>query len=92
MKQDENKKTLVTYAIEKALLKIGKPEFEFVVSKLEEQNFNLEQGYENPEGMKRILQDIYGGSYKTILKNIEKELAEYSNEKGYVEFLKIMKK
>jgi len=92
MEQDENKKTLVTYAIEKALLKIGKPEFEFVESELKKQNFNLQEGYENPEGLRRILQEIYGEAYKTILNNIENELGEHSNKKGYIEFLKIMKK
>jgi hypothetical protein len=87
------KKALLAFAVESVLLKMGKPEYERVVYKLEnDYNCYIPDCHENPEFLKRILQDIYGNSYDAILDKIRTELGEFVSQKYFEDFLQILEK
>lgn len=88
MDEDNAKKALLTFAVESTLLKIGKPEYEKVVSKLEkEYNCYIPDCHENPEFLKRVLQDIYGNAYDDIINEIRTELGEFISQKYFNDFI-----
>jgi len=91
--ENNAKKALLTFAVESTLLKIGKPEYEKVVSKLEnEYNCYIPDCHENPEFLKRVLQDIYGNSYDAILDKIRAELGEFASQRYFEDFLQELKR
>src|SRR6185312_13910623 len=72
-------KAMVTVAIEKVLLDIGKPIYDKVLKTLYEKHHSyLPDCYEHPEYLVDVLRQTYGFSYKFIIKNIELELIEFS--------------
>ena len=88
MDEDNAKKALLTFAVESTLLKIGKPEYEKVVSKLEkEYNCYIPDCHENPEFLKRVLQDIYGNAHDDIINEIRTELGEFISQKYFNDFI-----
>jgi len=76
------KKALVALSIETVLLKMGKQVFDEVNSRLYE-NYccYIPDCFENPEYLKRVLQDLYGKSSATIIQSIKKELEEFAEQK-----------
>ncbi len=91
--ENNAKKALLTFAVESTLLKIGKPEYEKVVYKLEsEYNCYIPDCHENPEFLKRVLQDIYGNSYDIILDEIRTELGEFISQKYFEDFLQALQR
>ncbi len=89
---NEIKKALVSTSIEKVLLDIGKPILEEVTGRLYK-NYNcyLPDCYEHPEYLKIILQDLFGNVHLHIIKLINKELEEFSNQKPIEEFLCVIR-
>lgn len=90
---DNIDKAFLAFCIEIVLLRMGKPQYEKVVSKLEkEYKCYLPDCHKNPEFLKRILQDIFGDSYDDVLKEIKIEIGEIGSKKYYIDFLKAMEK
>ena len=90
---DEHKtrQALVTIAVEKSLLKVGKPVYDLVLSRLKEKyDCYLPDCYEHPEYLGEILRGLYGNSHKIIVESINSELMEFSNYDGIASFLKIV--
>lgn len=92
MVQDDTvKKALVGLAIEKALLDIGRPVLDQVIRKLEkEYNCYIFDCYNNPEMLYRILKEIYGNSYKTIVGSIKKNLDEFAYQEPISRFISVI--
>ena len=84
-------KAIVTVAIEKVLLDIGKPTYDKVLRALyTEYHSYLPDCYDHPEYLADVLRQTYGRSYKSIIKNIERELIEFSYKHKIQNFLTIM--
>jgi|SRR6185437_15106117 hypothetical protein len=84
-------KAMVTVAIEKVLLDIGKPTYDKVLKTLyTEYDSYLPDCYDHPEYLASVLRQTYGVSYKSIIKNIELELIEFSYKHKIQNFLTVM--
>jgi hypothetical protein len=83
------KRALVTISIERVLLEMGKPVFDEVVHALHDKyNCYVPDCFDHPEYLKEVLEELYGNSYKNIIKSIHKHLDEFANQKPIEEFLK----
>ena len=84
-------KAMVTVAIEKVLLDIGKPAYDKVLSTLYTKYHSyLPDCYDHPEYLADVLHQTYGSSYKSIIKNIELELIEFSYKHKIQNFLTVI--
>lgn len=84
-------KAMVTVAIEKALLDIGKPIYDKVLKTLyTKHHCYLPDCYDHPEYLVDVLRQTYGTSYKSIIKNIELELMEFSYKHKIQNFLTVI--
>ncbi|MDE1843941.1 MAG: hypothetical protein KGI10_01270 [Thaumarchaeota archaeon] len=84
-------KAMVTVAIEKVLLDIGKPIYDKVWRILyTEYHCYLPDCYDHPEYLADALRQTYGISYKSIIKNIERELIEFSYKHKIQNFLTVI--
>lgn len=91
--EDNIDKAFLAFCIEIVLLRMGKPQYEKVVSKLEKDyKCYLPDCHKNPEFLKRVLQDIFGNSYDDVLNEIKVEIGEVGSKKYYTDFLLAMKK
>lgn len=93
MNVDSNqaRKALVTYVIERELLKIGKGTFDQVTSRLyEEHHCHLGDCYEHPEYLAEVLKRLFGNSHTVIVESIKKELADFTEHMQIERFLKII--
>jgi len=82
---------LVSLAIEKSLLEIGKPTYDKVVNLLKkEYNCYLPECYEHPEYLSEILKMLYGDASRQIIKSINIELEEFSNIGQVERFLEVI--
>ena len=85
------KKALVSFAIERALLEIGKPALEKVTKQLyEEYQCYLSDCYERPEILSKVLKNLYGKSYTAIVQSIRSELDDFADQKNVKTFLKVI--
>jgi len=85
---ENSRRELVSYVIDKALLKIGRSCFEKVTEQLHtDYNCQIADCYENPEYLKRILNDLYGRSYQVIVDTIYAELWDYATNQNIRKFL-----
>ena len=85
------KRALLVFAVENTLLRMGKPDYEKVVAKLEkEYKCYIPDCHENPEFLKRVLQDIYGNSYDDIINEIRAELGEFISQKYFDDFIRAL--
>ncbi|WKT57116.1 hypothetical protein QVH35_06570 [Candidatus Nitrosotenuis chungbukensis] len=46
--------------------------------------------HENPEFLKRVLQDIFGDAYDDIINEIRAELGEFVSQKYFDDFIKAL--
>jgi len=84
-------KVLIITAIEKSLLEIGKPDLNKVKQRLmDDYKRTLSDCYEEPEFLNRILKDIYGKAYVTIVDSIKKNLESLSQSAPVKKFLEII--
>ncbi len=89
--ENNAKRALLAFAVESTLLKMGRPEYEKVASKLEkEYNCYIPDCHENPEFLKRVLQDIFGDAYDDIINEIRVELGEFVSQKYFDDFVKAL--
>ena len=88
---NQAKKALVALSIETVLLNMGKKIFDEVNSRLYE-NYRcyLPDCFENPEYLKRVLQDLYGKASANIIQSIKKELEEFAVQKGIDNFIRVI--
>ena len=84
-------RTHVSFAIENALNKIGKSEYEKVLERLEKTyDCKLPNCYDRPQYLKRTLKDLFGDSYHSIVNSIKKNLSGYESQKPVQEFLRAL--
>ena len=84
-------KALVSMIIEKNLLHIGKPVYEEVLSRLNKKyHCYLPDCYEYPEYLSEILKEVFGDAHKVIVKEIRKELEEFSDQERVGIFLEVI--
>lgn len=89
--KDEVRKALVTLAIEKALLDVGKPIYDEVMGILKKKyNCYLPDCYEHPEYLEEILKGLYGNAHKAIVESINRQLEEFSYHEPIARFLKVV--
>jgi len=91
--EDNIDKAFLAFCIEIVLLRMGMPQYEKAVTKLEkEYNTYLPECDKNPEALKRVLQDIFGDAYDDILEEIRIEIGDVGAKKYYTDFLTVMSK
>ena len=84
----EARKALVIMAIEKALLEVGKPTYDEVLSNLKKDyHCYLSDCYEHPEYLSKVLKELYGQSHTAIIESIKKYLAEMNTQEGIAIFI-----
>jgi hypothetical protein len=89
--ENNAKRALLAFAVESTLLKMGRPEYEKVASRLEkEYKCYIPDCHENPEFLKRVLQDIFGDAYDDIINEIRAELGEFVSQKYFEDFVKAL--
>ncbi len=84
-------KALVSLAIERVLLDIGKSTYDKVIHDLyKKYRCYLPDCYENPEYLNVVLKELYGTSYHAIVESIRNELEEFAYKKPVDNFLKVL--
>jgi hypothetical protein len=82
------KKALVNLAIQKTLLDMGIPIYEKVVRKLyDEYKCYLPDCYEHPRYLTKVLKELLGDNYETIVDSIKNQLEQFTYYKPIAEFL-----
>ena len=85
------KKALVSLVIETTLLEIGKETYDKVVHDLYKKYYcYLPDCYDHPEYLSAILKDVYGVSYKQVIKSINKQLEDFGHHEPIARFLKVI--
>lgn len=87
------KQARVASAVEKALLRIGPPAHEKVVQKLyEDYQCHLFDCYEKPEYLNKVIKEIFGDNYTSIVESIKTNLKDVDEQKTFGDFLKVISK
>ena len=87
--QDQLRKAIVSIAVEKVLLDIGKPVYEKVIKQLsKDYDCYLPECYEHPEYLSKVLKKIFGNAHITIVDAVKLELNEYITEKPIEVFVR----
>ena len=82
------RKAFVVLAIEKALLEVGRPTYDEVLGKLnQDYHCYLPDCFENPEYLSRVLKELYGQSHLAIIESIKKDLAEMNTQEDINNFI-----
>ena len=86
---DKVRKALVWSILEKTLFDAGI--YYKVIEELKKKyRCQLDSCYEHPEYLNTILKDLYGNSYKCVIKSINNHLEEFSYHESITRFLKII--
>ena len=81
-------KTMVIFAIEHTLLKIGKNTLEEVQAKLDQEyKCSIQDCYEHPRVPKQGSQDIFGTAYHQVILDMNNYLEEFAYQRPISEFL-----
>jgi len=89
--KEEVKRALVTLAVEKALLDIGKPTYDKVLEILNTKyQCNLPDCYEHPKYLNEILRQLSGNAGKVIVESIARQLEEFNHHKPIKKFLEVI--
>jgi len=82
------KKALVAFSIEKVLFGMGEPVYQRVADALKnDYGCYVPDCYDHPEYLKRVLADLYGNAYATIIGSIRENLKEFSHQDSVQKFL-----
>jgi len=85
---DKVRQGLVSMVLEKTLLDIGSSTYCKVKDELKQRyHCQLTDCYVHPEYLIFILKDMYGDSYRHIIKSINKQLEEFSYQKPIEKFI-----
>ena len=88
---DKVRKGLVSVVLEKTLLDIGVGTYYKVIDELKKRyQCYLPDCYDHPEYLSVILKDLYGNSYRGIIKSISQELEQFSYQKPIAKFIDIL--
>jgi len=80
--QDQLRKAMVSLAVEKVLLDIGRPIFEKTMKQLsKDYDCYLPECYEHPEYLNKVLKKIFGNAHIAIVDAIKNELNDCLTEK-----------
>lgn len=86
--ENKMRKTMIILALKNILLELGIEEYDKVIDTLhKEHNCTLEECYENPEYLKQVLKNLYGDSYRDILKSLSENMKSVTSEISINEFL-----
>ena len=86
---DKVRRALVWSVLEKTLFDAGT--YYKVIEELRKRHrCHLDDCYDHPEYLNTILKDLYGDSYKHVIKSINKQLEEFSYHGSISRFLKII--
>jgi len=89
--QEQIGRALVTLAIEKALLDIGKPTYDKVLHMLNSKyHCYLPDCYEHPEYLNKVLKALFGNAGDIIIKSISMQLEEFTYKKPMARFLQVI--
>ena len=84
-------KALAALAIERILLKIGKPVLNEVTRRLYlEYKCYIPDCHDHPEFLKAILKDLYGASHVSLVESINKELEDFTHHESIRRFADIL--
>lgn len=82
------KKSQIYLSIEKSLLGIGPPAYDKVIQKLyEEYHCHLPDCFEYPDYLNKVLKELFGDNYKSIVESIKNNLKDIVDEKPIRDFL-----
>lgn len=82
---------MVSSTVEYSLLKVGTDCFHKVTETLKnDYNATIEDCYDNPEYLVRVLNSLYGNDAKAITSHIKESLEEYEDEEEISEFLNVI--
>lgn len=85
-------KFVIMLAIEKSLLKMGRPELKKVEDTLLlEHNCTFEDCVSNPTPLKKVLSELFGNCYEDIYHSMNAVLKDTSMDEDIKQFLQIMK-
>lgn len=85
------RKALVSLAIEKSLLSIGKPVYDKVIDTMKKKyDCYLPDCYDHPEYLKNTLQDLFGRSSATMIESIKNQLEEFAEQNGIKTFITVI--
>ncbi|MBI2128560.1 MAG: hypothetical protein HYU00_05980 [Nitrosarchaeum sp.] len=91
MYDDRINKTLITLAVENALLKMGLPELELVTIRLKQDHqCEISDCMKYPEYLRETLLDLFGNSYSDILQSIHETLQKTTMEQPLMDFLTVL--
>ena len=89
----QNYRDLIGLTVEKTLSEISYALRETVQIRLEEEyNCEFSDCLDHPEYLNKILKDIFGKSYYTIITSIQKNLREFESKQLVQDFLTVMQK
>lgn len=81
-------KTMVILAIEHTLLNISNRTLEEVQAKLyQEYNSSIQDCYEHPEYLGKVLKDLFGAASNQVIKDVNLYLDEFTYQRPIAEFL-----
>lgn len=91
MYDDLINKTLITLAVENALLKMRLPELELVTIRLKQDHqCEISDCLKYPEYLRETLLDLFGNSYSDILQSIQETLQKTTMEQPVMDFLTVL--
>ena len=86
--ENEVRKALVTVSVEQVLRDIGTPTYEKVIHQLyQEYHCYSPDCFEHPEHLNKILKQLFGNSYGTVVDSIKNRLEDFSSQKSINDFL-----
>jgi two-component system chemotaxis response regulator CheY/two-component system response regulator (stage 0 sporulation protein A) len=89
--ENQMKKTMVTLALKNTLLELGINEYDKIVSLLQKDfSCTLEDCYENPEYLRKILKDLFGDSYPDILNSLSENMKEIRSQQSVKDFFQVL--
>jgi hypothetical protein len=89
--QENIRKALISFVIERVLLDVGKLALDDVGDRLyKKYQCYFSDCYEHPEYLKEILYEIFGDGYRSITTKIQKRLADLQEEEPIIGFLKVL--
>ena len=85
------RQALVSVILEKTLFEFGSGTYYKVVDELKKRyHCYLTDCYEHPEYLNVILKDLYGNSYRQIVKSINEQLEEFSSQRPIAKFIELV--